>query len=288
MPELPEVETVKKGLEKSILKKKVAGFDCDTPKMLNHPLAFYRRTLKGLCVKKIARRAKMIIVDLDKDWRLLAHLKMTGQLVFVGKHKCVIGGHPIKEGFQCAPNKFTHAAFTFSDNTHLYFNDVRKFGWLRLYRQDDLRRHLAAMGLGPEPLDKNFTLEVFQWELKKRPKTKIKQFLLDPKNVVGIGNIYSDEICFYARVRPNRQVKSLTEKEIKLLFKGIKKILAEAIRYEGTSISDYVNVAGEAGAYTKKLKIYQRYGLRCLRCKGKVEKMKLGGRTSSYCPSCQK
>ena len=111
---------------------------------------------------------------------------------------------------------------------------------------------------------------------------------MDPKNVVGIGNIYSDEICFFARVRPDRKVKTLKEKEIKLLFQGIKHILAEAIKYEGTSISDYVNALGEAGAYTKKLRVYQRYGKKCFRCGGVVQKMKMGGRTSSFCPKCQK
>jgi formamidopyrimidine-DNA glycosylase len=287
MPELPEVETIRKGLEKSIVGKAIDSFSCDTPKMLNHPLAFYQKQLKGLKVLKVERRAKMIIVRLSRDWNILGHLKMTGQLVFHGPHKCVVGGHPIKEGFGCKPNKFTHAIFAFKDQTHLYFNDVRKFGWLRLFNSKDLEKVLAK-DLGPEPLEHSFTVEGFKNELNKRPNNKIKQFLMDPKNVVGIGNIYSDEICFFAKVRPDRKVRTLKDSEISLLFRGIKLILNEAIKYEGTSISDYVNVQGEAGAYTKKLKVYQRYGQKCLRCKEKVIRMKIGGRTSSFCPKCQK
>jgi formamidopyrimidine-DNA glycosylase len=270
MPELPEVETVRRGLEKSIIGKTIADFTCDTKKMLNHPLPFYQKTLKGLKVKTIGRRAKMLIIRLSKDWNILVHLKLTGQLVY-------------RKG----SDRFTHATVTFTDRTRLYFNDLRKFGWLRLFRSNELEKELDH-DLGPEPLDKAFTLDVFKRELNRRPNNKIKQFLLDPKNIVGIGNIYSDEICFYARVRPDRQVKALSEKEIALLFKGIKHILSEAIKYEGTSISDYVNALGEAGAYTRKLRIYGRYGEKCYLCKGEVHRMKIGGRTSSFCPRCQK
>jgi len=238
--------------------------------LLNHPLKFYQQTLRGLKILSVDRRAKMIIVSLSGGWRLLIHLKLTGQLVYRGD-----------------PNRFTHAIFTFKGKRRLFFNDVRKFGWIRLYREGELDKHLVAMKLGPEPLEAKFTLAQFKRELEKRPNNKIKQFLMDPANLAGIGNIYSDEICFFARVRPTRRVKELTAHEISLLFKGIKKILTAAVKYEGTSISDYVNVQGEAGAYTKKLKVYQRYGEKCFRCPGLVERIKLGGRTSSFCPRCQ-
>jgi formamidopyrimidine-DNA glycosylase len=288
MPELPEVETIRRGLAKNIIGKRIAGFDADWKKMLNRPLPAYKKVLAGRRIKDVERRAKMLIIDLDGDWRLWFHLKMTGQLVFSGGKKCVVGGHPIKEGFSCGPTRFTHATFSFGDKSHLYFNDVRKFGWVRLYRKNELAGKLEAMKLGPEPLSPGFTLPIFQGRLKQKPNNKIKAFLMDPQNVVGLGNIYSDEVCFFARVRPDRRAKSLKEGEIKLLFQGIKKILAEAIKYEGTSFSDYVNALGEAGAYTKKLKVYQRYGLKCYRCGGKVSRMKFGGRTSHFCPGCQK
>ena len=287
MPELPEVETIKRGLAKNIIGKKIIGFDSDWQKMINLPLPRYKRTITGKKIIGVERRAKMLIIGLSDDWRLWFHLKLTGQLVFSGKNKKVVGGHSIKEGFEADPNRFTHATFDFSDGSHLFFNDVRKFGWVRLYKKAELENKLAAMKLGPEPLDKNFTLDAFKQILKKKPNNKIKVFLMDPQNLVGLGNIYSDEVCFFARVRPDRTVKSLKDGEIKLLFNGIKKILPEAIKYEGTSFSNYVNALGEAGAYTKKLRIYQRYGQKCLGCPGQVKRLKLGGRKSSYCPSCQ-
>ncbi|MCU0641949.1 MAG: bifunctional DNA-formamidopyrimidine glycosylase/DNA-(apurinic or apyrimidinic site) lyase [Candidatus Margulisbacteria bacterium] len=287
MPELPEVETVRRGLQRTIVGRTIASFDCDTRKMLNQPLPFYRQTLPGLKVVSVDRRAKMLIIKLTGGWNILAHLKMTGQLVFCGDRCSVVGGHPIKAGYEQDPNRFTHGTFTFRDKSRLYFNDVRKFGWLRLFSDADLSKQLDH-DLGPEPLDHNFTLDVFRRELGKRPNNRIKQFLMDNKNVVGIGNIYSDEICYFARVRPDRRVKNLKDGEIALLFRGIKNILTEAIKYEGTSISDYVNAAGEAGAYTKFLKVYGRYGEQCFKCKGTIKRQKIGGRTSSFCLGCQK
>jgi formamidopyrimidine-DNA glycosylase len=212
----------------------------------------------------------MLIIKLTDGWNILGHLKMTGQLVFGND-----------------PSRFTHATFTFSDKNKLFFNDVRKFGWLRLFTDAELVKQLDH-DLGPEPIDHQFTLEAFRRGLAKRPTNRIKQYLMDNKNVVGIGNIYSDEICYFARVRPDRRVKSLKEAEIARLFRGIKNILTEAIRCEGTSISDYVNASGEAGAYSKKLRVYGRYGEKCFGCGGTVKRQKLGGRTSSYCPRCQK
>ena len=132
MPELPEVETIKLGLAKSIIGKRISDFNCDWLKMLNQPLLEYKTKLKGLKIIAVQRRAKMLIIDLSQGWHVLVHLKMTGQLVYSDKVKCLVGGHPIAEGYECLPNKFTHATFTFNDQSHLYFNDVRKFGWLRL------------------------------------------------------------------------------------------------------------------------------------------------------------
>lgn len=289
MPELPEVETVKRGLEKSIVGKTIADFDSDWHKTINLPLKKYRQRVKGLKIKAVKRRAKMVILVLSKGFNILVHLKMTGQLVYQSKKKCVVGGHPIDEGFLCAPNKFTHATFTFSDSSHLYFNDVRKFGWARIYTDHELRDVLDKMNLGPEPLGKDFSLKYFRYlTIHGKTRKRIKQFLMENQNLVGIGNIYSDEICYYARIKPDRAVKTLTSKEIKAVYQGIKKILAAAIKAQGTTFRDYRNADGESGGYTKFLKVYGRYGEKCFRCKGKVRKMKMGGRTSSFCSDCQK
>ncbi len=270
MPELPEVETIKRGLEKKIVGKTIADFDSDWHKAINKPLATYRRLVKGLKIKKVWRRAKMLGLDLSQGKKILFHLKMTGQLVYQGE-----------------PNKFTHAIFTFSDKSKLFFNDVRKFGWVRLFKDDELEKVLEKMNLGPEPLESDFTVKYLKRVAVRRARTKVKQFIMDPQVVVGVGNIYSDEVCYYAKVRPDRLVKDLTDKEIKLIHKGIIKILTASIKAQGTTFSNYVNADGEAGAFVKQLKVYQRYGQKCYKCKGKIVRMKISGRTSSYCPRCQ-
>lgn len=288
MPELPEVETVRRGLARAIKGKKLADFESDWHKAVNRPVKQYRKILKGLRVKAVGRRAKMLILDLGRDWRILVHLKMTGQLVFRDKHRCLIGGHPIERSCETLPNKFTHAIFTFSDGSRLFFNDVRKFGWVRLYKKDELAGVLDKMGLGPEPFDPGFTPDYLARIAQRRSRIKVKQFIMDPRVVVGLGNIYSDEVCFYARVRPDRRVSTLAAKHFKLIHDGIINILKAAIKAQGTTFSNYVNAEGEAGAFTKQLKVYQRYGKKCYHCRGTVKRMRIGGRTSSFCPKCQR
>ena len=287
MPELPEVETVKRGLAKVLVGKKVAAFESDWHKAVNKPVPQYNKLLKGLKILGVRRRARMIILDLSQDWKIFVHLKMTGQLVFRDQKQCLIGGHPIETSCANLPNKFTHAIFSFSDGSFLYFNDVRKFGWVRLFTAEELEQVVCKMQLGPEPLSQAFSLKYWLGAMAKRPRTKIKQFIMDNKVVVGVGNIYSDEVCFYARVMPNRAVGTIAPAQAKKLYQGILKILKAAIKAQGTTFSNYVNSDGEAGAYTKKLKVYQRYGKKCYACKGIVKRMKIGGRTSSYCPKCQ-
>jgi len=288
MPELPEVETVVRGLKKIIVGKKIADFDCDTPKMINYKLPDFKLKIKGLIVKDVARRAKMIIINLSKDLNALVHLKMTGQLVFSSKKKCMIGGHTIKSGHDCVPNKFTHARFKFSDQSWLYFNDIRKFGWIKLLTDLQLQDYFEKLKLGPEPFSKEFSLDYFKQKIASRPKAIIKQFLHDSKIVVGVGNIYSDEICFYAKVSPFRKLKSLTAKEIGLIYISIKKILEHSIKMQGTTFSNYVNAEGNEGAYSKVLKVYGREGQKCKRCPGIIVRKKIGGRSAHFCPLCQK
>jgi len=287
MPELPEVETIRRGLQKNIVGKTINDFDSDWKKMVNKPLAVYKKVLKGLKIESVNRRAKMIVLNLSKNWNILTHLKMTGQLVYGSKTKCLVGGHPIEEGYDCLPNKFTHATITFSNKSHLYFNDIRKFGWMHLLNDAELEKEIDRMKLGIEPFDKNFTFEYFKNLLKKRPNLKIKQFLMDQSLITGLGNIYSDEVDFFAHVRPMRIVKSLTDREIDLIYKGIKKILTSSIKAQGTTFSNYRNAEGEAGAYSEQLKVYGKWGEKCL-CGGKILRARIGGRSASYCPKCQK
>ena len=288
MPELPEVETIKRGLAKSVVGKTISDFDCDWKKMINKSLVEYKKILKGLKIIAVRRRAKMLILDLTKDWHFLIHLKMTGQLVYASKVKCVVGGHPIEAGYQCLPNKFTHAVISFTDKSHLYFNDIRKFGWIRLFSTAQLAKALEDIKLGVEPLSPKFTVKYLKTWIQKRPHNQIKKFLMDSSVVVGVGNIYSDEVCFYARVKPTRKVKDLTAKEIDLIYKGIRSILEASIKAQGTTFRDFRKADGEAGGYSQKLKVYGKYGQKCPICGGKIERIKMGGRSSSYCPKCQK
>jgi formamidopyrimidine-DNA glycosylase len=287
MPELPEVETIKRGLGKNVVAKTIIDFDCNWTKMLNRSLNEYKKTLPGLKITAVRRRAKMLIIDLTKDWHFLIHLKMTGQLVYSDKVKCVVGGHPIEQGYDCLPNKFTHATISFVNKSHLYFNDIRKFGWIRLFNTEQLAKQFEDMKLGVEPLSPEFTIKYLKDWIKKRPNNQLKKFLMDSNVVVGVGNIYSDEVCYYARVKPTRKVKDLTDKEIGLIYKGIKSILEASIKAQGTTFRDFRNADGEAGGYSKKLKVYGKYGEKCS-CGGMIERIKMGGRSSSYCPKCQK
>ncbi|MBN2058704.1 MAG: bifunctional DNA-formamidopyrimidine glycosylase/DNA-(apurinic or apyrimidinic site) lyase [Candidatus Saganbacteria bacterium] len=287
MPELPEVETVKRGLEKAIKGKKLADFESDWHKMTNKPAKQYQKILKGKQILDVRRRSKMLIIDLSAGWHILFHLKMTGQLVYRDKKHCLIGGHPIEKSCANLPSKFTHAIFTFSDKSHLYFNDVRKFGWARLYKSEELARVLTKLKLGPEPLAREFTVDYLLKALQRRSRSKIKQVIMNPEIVVGVGNIYSDETLFSAGVRPDRPAGKVKPDEARRIHDSIIRILKAAIKAQGTSFSNYVNSNGEAGAYTKQLKVYQRYGKKCCRCRGTVRKMKIGGRTASFCPKCQ-
>ncbi|MFH1826146.1 MAG: bifunctional DNA-formamidopyrimidine glycosylase/DNA-(apurinic or apyrimidinic site) lyase [bacterium] len=288
MPELPEVETIKRGLEKTIIDKVIADFESDWHKATNHPAKFYRAKLQGARVKGLRRRAKMLIIEFNNGWSILVHLKMTGQLIYRDKSHCLIGGHTLAFNCEQLPNKFTHAIFSFKDGSKLYFNDLRKFGWVRLYRDGEMERWIDGKQLGPEPLEREFTVKYLAARMKKRPKTKVKQFIMDNSNLVGVGNIYSDEVCFYAKVKPTRKVGTLKLPQIKIIHRGIQLILRKAIRAQGTTFSNYLNADGQEGGFVKMLKVYQRYGEKCYTCGSTIRRQKIGGRTSSFCPKCQK
>lgn len=286
MPELPEVETLKRELIHKIKGKKIKEIKVSVSKMTNVGSKALNQKIKSVAIKDIKRRAKVLILKLSNGYNLLIHLKLTGQLVFRTKQgQALAGGHPIKK-IGPLPNKFTRLVFTFTDKSQLFFNDIRKFGWLRLFNDYDLDKELAGYGL--EPLDSDFTLKSFQAILEKRPKAKIKQVLLDQKLIAGIGNIYADESCFYAKIMPTRIVKTLKDKEIKDLYQGIKKILKLAISKKGTSADTYIQLDGTPGNMEKYLKVYGRKGQMCYRCKGLIKRIKVNGRGTHFCEKCQK
>ena len=291
MPELPEVETLKQELAASVKNKKFADVFCDAPKLLNKKLPEFKKIIKNKKVKSISRRGKMLIFELGNDLYLLIHLKMSGQLIYRkqmanGQSQIVTGGHPQPGGLDNLPNKFTHIYFTFSDKSVLYFNDMRKFGWARLVDLEKLNK--VGKEFGIEPMSKDFTLSAFKEILKHRQNKKIKQILLEQKLIAGIGNIYADESCFCAKILPTRKAESLKPAEILALHKCIIRVLKLAISKKGTSFNLYVKSDGNSGGMLPFLNVYGRQGEKCKRCKSIIKKIKLNGRGTHFCNSCQK
>jgi len=277
MPELPEVETIKRQLAKTIVGKKVKNVKINLAKMVNLPVAKFKKTVVGAKIEEIKRRAKILIFDLDNNWSVLIHLKLTGQLIF---HDDKTEGDP--------PTKYTHIIYYFTDGTKLYHNDLRQFGWERLIQTTVLSEYWQKEKLGPEPLDKDFNLAEFTQILKSRPQAVIKPLLMDQKAIAGIGNIYSDESLFVAKILPTRKASTLKPKEIDKLFQAIKQILIKAITRHGTSVQDYVDSHGQKGNFAPKLFVYNRHGQPCKKCHTKITRLKLRGRSAHYCPQCQK
>lgn len=266
MPELPEVETIKRELEKAVLGKKFAEVCVHSPKLVREPAPDkFRNALRGVTIKKILRKAKVLIFELSNGKAMVIHLKMTGQLVYPGS------------------GKNSRISFQFSDGKTLDFNDRRLFAELRLL--DDWRSLKFIQGLGPEPFE--ITQEQFK-EMLSAKRTKIKPLLMDQAFISGIGNLYAAEALFRARIHPARPAASLSGREKEALFKEIRETLAEAIKYKGSSVDQYVQLSGEPGDYAKYHKVYDRQGKPCLICKTPVKRISLGGRGTYFCPRCQK
>lgn len=279
MPELPEVETIRRDLLRRVINKKIIGVEVKKVKLIRGRTDIFINTLKGNSFKKIKRRAKLLVFELKKEY-LLIHLKMTGQLVYQKEKKIIAGGHTYSG--QQLPNKYSHIIFTFADSSRLFFNDIRQFGYMQLVEKKELERILNVYG--PEPLTKEFTLKRFKEILDQR-QTAIKAVLMDQSLIAGLGNIYASEVCFFAKVKPDRPVKTLTEKEIKDLHQGCEVILRQAIAKRGTTANNYVDAFGQPGNFINFLKVYQRE--KCQSCASVIKKKTIAGRSSFYCPQCQ-
>lgn len=293
MPELPEVETVRRGLERTIVGRIVAGVEIRVPKLFADPRELIDTALVGAKVLAVERRAKVLCIRLSTGYTLAIHLKMTGQIVVqtLERTKAMgtgfIAGHPEKAYEQPLPHAHTHVIIRFDDGRILYFNDLRKFGWLRLYENGAVERLFEHAKLGPEPFSPDFTPEYFLAALKKR-QIPIKTALLDQKVVAGVGNIYADEALFEARLSPFRKASSLKRDEISRLHAAVQQVLELGIEYGGTTFNSYVNAEGTAGKMRDYLKVYGREGQPCRGCDGTVVRTKIGQRSAHYCPRCQR
>lgn len=288
MPELPEVETIRRQLNSQLTNKKITGVEIRVPKLVRNQRSYFIRHCTGARVIKVNRRAKLVLIGLTSGYTLIIHLKMTGQLVFRHGLKTIAGGHPIGGGLDVLPNKFSHVIFSFDHAGTLFFNDIRKFGFLKLVPTPSLAAELGREGYGPEPLDRAFLLTKFQSMLQRKASALIKPLLMDQTFIAGIGNIYATEVCFNARILPSRHVKTLSPKEIKALFFAIKKTLAQAIAKRGSSVDTFIDAYGEPGKYVPLLKVYGRDGQKCRRCGATITKVNMAGRGTAYCRQCQK
>lgn len=308
MPELPEVQTVVSELDKRIVGRKIKRVTVNMAKIISigpqtvsnirdvsqKTVNEFAKLLTGRKFISVKRRGKMLIFDVDGPLSMLVHLKMTGQFIFEDKaqHKKTGGKYKILNKKTAPlvqlPCKYTHVVFHFTDGSTLFYNDMRQFGYLRIVKDADLDKVAEFKNYGPEPLDKAFTFKVFETALKNRKKIPIKLALMDTKVVVGIGNIYSDEILYHARVLPERQVNSLSTKELKAVFDQIKPVLLQGIKYKGSSVGDFVRTDGKWGSMGKHHFVYGRKKQPCLGCGTIIESKKLGGRTTCFCPKEQK
>lgn len=287
MPELPEVETIRRDLSKRVIGKKITKVVVIKKKLVKSPLKSFVKTLTGNSFTRLDRRAKLLAATLKKgEWFLLIHLKMTGQLLYKRGRSVSGGGHPQPPPGTELPNKFSYIIFDFADHSRLYFNDVRQFGYMKLVDRKGKEKIFSKYGL--EPLAREFTLKAFR-DLVQRKKTVIKKVLTDQKRIAGIGNIYADEACFAARILPMRPVGSLSELEIKRLYSACRTVLKRAVAKRGTTFRDFRDASGARGNFVKYLKVYGRAGQKCLRCKKFIiKKSRLGGRGTAYCAVCQK
>jgi formamidopyrimidine-DNA glycosylase len=269
MPELPEVETTVRELKNKIIGRKILKVWTDTEKLFKPNFLTFEKGVMGRIIKEVSRRGKNIILELDSGKYILVHQKLTGSLLYANRIK----------------GPYIHLILTL-DKGELGLSDLRKFAKVAFIA--DLENSPDYKNLGPEPLNRDFSLDKFK-EILKKTRGKIKKVLMDQEKIAGIGNIYSDEALFEAKISPLRETQKLKTRETKKLYLAIKKILEKAIKAKGTSVSDYRRPSGEKGGFEKYLKVYQREGELCSRrCGGRIKRLKFGGRSAHFCPKCQK
>lgn len=279
MPELPEVETIRRDLHRKVKDKEIKFVTVNTPKIVKEPpISEFCTQIEGKVFKNINRRGKYLVIELDSGKKLVIHLGMTGLLIY-----------PFNEDSKKIINvKHNHLVFTFIDGTKLIFNDVRKFG--KIYLVSNLNEIKGMAKLGLDPLDDCFKEEIFVQILNKKKKSKIKSFLMNQEFITGLGNIYVNEVLYRANIHPLRKISSLHKEEIGNLYQQIKLVLNKAIKSGGSTVADeaYLNTDGEKGKFAEKLQVYARKGKPCIRCGNIIEVLKIEGRSTFICSQCQK
>ena len=282
MPELPEVETIKKELSKSIVGKKITGLQV----LLAKQFQGRKEDVVGVKITGVGRRGKILKISLSNGKNLLIHFKLTGQLVWVPKAgESVTLGHPIPFAGAELPAKTTHIIFEI-DGGKLFFNDLRQFGWIKVVSSDEAGKEIGKLGI--EPSDKEFTIDYLK-QIFSKPSKPIKLVLMDQEKIAGIGNIYANDALFEAGILPTRPANKLDSGEIGKLRNAIVRVLEDGLKYGGSSAEDeaYIKPTGEPGSYQEHFRVYQREGQKCLKCGGVVKRIELGGRGTFFCSKCQ-
>ena len=353
MPELPEVETVRRGLQELIVGKMVqSAVEIESPKSFPNSEADVNEFLVGATITAVRRRAKVLLIDLDSGYTLVTHLKMTGQLVWVGKkdpkpHSETASlrvparapapretraadvsevaqdssftsrevsfrgrkdssefiseqsggvspslrfgaGHPNESLVGVLPDRSTRVEIAFTDGSHLYFNDQRKFGWMKLFPSIEVPNIDFMKKVGPEPLEDDFTADILYERLQRRKNTTIKAAILDQTVLAGVGNIYADEGLWGAKIHPSTRVKDVSKEQISELWREIREVMNIAIEKGGSTDKNYVNAEGKRGSYMDFARAFRREGLPCPRHPDVlIEKIRVAGRGTHICPVCQ-
>jgi len=290
MPELPEVETVRTGLTSLIVGKTIKAVDFDWPKSFPNSPTDVNAFIIGAKVTAVKRRAKVLMIELDSNYTLVIHLKMTGQLVYVGKERFG-AGHPNDSLINRLPDKSTRVTFEFDDDPEspkLYFNDQRKFGWVRLIPTIEVPNIDFFKKVGPEPLTDEFTAKVFISRVERRANSTIKAAILDQTVLAGIGNIYADESLWGARIHPATRVRDISKLKLTKLHHEIRYVLNLSIEKGGSTDRNYVNAEGKRGSYIDFARVFRQEGKPCPRHPDTlVIKTKVASRGTHLCPRCQ-
>ena len=288
MPELPEVETVRSGLQRLLPGRRISDVDFNWPKSFPNAPEDVKAFLIAAKVTEVKRRAKVLIIDLDSEYSLVTHLKMTGQLVFRSQNEHFGAGHPNDSLVGRLPDKSTRVTLTFKDGSYLFFNDQRKFGWMRLLPTIEVMNLDFFKKVGPEPLSADFNWQVMKERMLRRSKSNIKSVLLDQTVLAGVGNIYADESLWGAKIHPLTPVKDIRPAQFKRLYNELIFVLKLAIEKGGSTDRNYVNAEGKRGSYMDFARVFRREGQSCPRCGTIIIKTRVAGRGTHLCPKCQK
>ncbi len=283
MPELPEVETIRRQLNENLRGRKILKVDV----LRERSFGGDEKELVGQEIEKVERKAKVMVIKFHRFSKVvIVHLKMTGQLVFVDGEKRVAGGHPTADWVKELPSKHTRVVWTFADGSKLFFNDMRVFGWMRIVENAKWEQMEKAMPV--DVIDRDFTSEYLKRVLERTTRA-VKLAILDQAKIGGMGNIYANDALFLAGIKPTRKANEINDEDVVKLRDAMVEVINKGIKYGGASAADekYVSASGLGGKYQDHFLVYERFGKNCLACGEKILKIKIGGRGTYYCPKCQ-